>query len=193
MINSSISKAILFCCWLLLSYTSLAQDVIDIEDRLAWEYNSDEPKSYMISLTPGVKINSQYSNVPFLRIFTSGAWDRIVRLNFENTILLVGIPEYDPKLNKSHLIYSMRYSYEEATETYIALDECSTEGVLIFGEEVTQDILMQLPRKPFFKELDATIYATSPEELHIELREGDYGNATLIYTTQSATPEIIFQ
>ena len=174
----------------------MAQELIDIEDRIAWQMAQDgKPTNNTIVFTPQFNVETTrgkvYSNL--LNLFTGGSYDRVLRLLDGDTILLIGIPDYDPRSNLINPLFAARYLVNDVNKSFLKLDDFTIGYGKIFGEEVYRDMQMQKPLKPYFRKIEVKIFANDPEGLHITLTDGDYGSAMLIYTPLSAKPIISVQ
>lgn len=182
--------------WLLLPSNGMAQNLIDIEQRIAWEMaQDDKPTNNTLVFTPQFSVETTRGKVDsnLLNLFTGGSYNRVLRLLDGENVLLIGIPSYDPIVNMNNPLFAARYLINDAKNSFSKLDNFTVDDAGIFGEVVYKDRLMQKPIKPFFRNIDVKIFGDDPEELHIKLSDGDYGDATLIYTPLSAQPKIILQ
>jgi len=181
--------------WFLFFSTGMAQQVIDIEDRLAWKPNKALPKDFTVALSPSLKINTLHvsKKVPSIFLFVSRPHQHVVRLTLGDTVLLVGIPYFSLSHSGLSRIYSARYALTDEKIMFYQLEISDIHSGVLFPETVKRQTISEVLNSPFFRSLEPTIYATEPEELHINLYGGDFGDATLIYTAQSATPEIIYR
>jgi len=182
---------ILFLLFILTSSNFIyAQDSTDLADRTVWAWDEIN-KSSQATFKVSNRDERIVKNSIFLSTLTREA-SKVYKLSDGNSTLFVAIPRvFDTKEDKYiSSIISVKVEVKEPGSTIILLEDFSA-SYNIFRESFSRLLLQQEIPKKYVTKIDVELLSVNPDELKLTLSGGDYGDATLIFTTASATPEIV--